>query len=249
MEEHLSKREAAALLAAGHAALTRFPQLTSLQVGPPAGGRCRAGMPGGGMLSMHSNSGSSQQAPAPVPPVQLCVGALPKGAARALSRLSRLCSLDLTADRLSQGEVDAVMGLSTLTSLALHSCRGLLPARRLLELPQRLPLLANLALADAVQEAPAAAPPVPLPPPAAFPKLQTFRFTFQFPEHRHCEVGRRSPGHSHAAAPPAWRPCALVPGAPRRRAGTALHSAADNRMALCRMSVLLPSLPGRLAVW
>lgn len=115
--------------------------------------------------------------------------ALPKATAAALARLSRLRSLDLTAERLSQGEMGAVLGLSSLTSLALQTCDGLLPAQRLLELPQHLPLLAHLQLHDGLQEMPGAAP-VPLPPPAAFPHLQTLCFCFPFSRHRHCQVRR-----------------------------------------------------------
>lgn len=111
--------------------------------------------------------------------LQLNVSTLPKSAAAALARLAGLSNLSLRADQITPAAIDSVLGLSRLTSLALAAVKGLLPAQKLPELPQRLPLLTNLELSEGIVEG-SGLEDAQLPAPADFPNLRTYAFEFEF---------------------------------------------------------------------
>jgi len=129
---------------------------------------------------------------------QLHVNVLPKSAAAALARLTGLSSLQIHAGGITQAVVDSALGCSSLTSLELHATGSLLPTEGLTQLPQRLPLLANLELSDGVRHGDDVED-VELPAPADLPHLRTFQINFEY-GHRCFRVScRQWLGAAHAA--------------------------------------------------
>ena len=112
------------------------------------------------------------------PCTQLRVQVLPKAAAAALARLTGLSHLRLEVEQLGEDVGGSCLALSRLTSLTLRPRRGLLPARRLLELPQRLPLLVQLELSELWLAEDRLAD-LELLAPADFPHLRTYSFGFE----------------------------------------------------------------------
>jgi len=109
---------------------------------------------------------------------QLHVNVLPKSTAAALARMTGLSSLQIHARGITQPVVDSALGCSSLTSLELHATGSLLPTEGLTQLPQRLPLLANLELSDGVRHGDEVEA-VQRPGPADSPNLAPFQFNFE----------------------------------------------------------------------
>ncbi len=197
----VGKAEAKALAAATSDALARFPHLTVLQVctrGRPgregSQGRLVCHCAIGWHVALHAEEGHFRVAdwsacmiaipacfptctypdlPAVPACAQLHVNVLPKSTAAALARMTGLSSLQIHARGITQPVVDSALGCSSLTSLELHATGSLLPTEGLTQLPQRLPLLANLELSDGVRHGDDVED-VQLPGPADSPHLRTF---------------------------------------------------------------------------